>query len=112
MLLMRQSIFLNNGRVNTFAMFRSVRYEVMRLILRFWRRIRVKKLLFEVGWVAMAFCWGHVFYGNVNNGSYLYILYNVALPQVQEFFNTQFENVVFNLYDGCRIELWYKRFWQ
>ena len=52
------------------------------------------------------------FYGNVNNGSYLYILYNVALPQVQEFLNTQFENVVFNLYNGCRIELWYKRFWQ
>ena len=32
------------------------------------------------------------FEGNVNNGSYLDISNNLVLPQLQDFYNTQFEN--------------------
>ena len=45
--------------------------------------------------MALAFCCDHIFYGNVNKGSYSDILDNFVLPQLEDFLNTQFENSMF-----------------
>ena len=56
------------------------------------KKMRVKKLLFGVGCVPMAFCCTHIFYSNINNSRYFHLLSNFGLPQLQDFFNTLFEN--------------------
>lgn len=40
----------------------------------------------------MAFSFSDIFDSNRNNGSYLHVLNNFRLPQLQDFFNTRFEN--------------------
>ena len=53
-----------------------------------------------------------IFVCNVNNDSYLHILDNFVLAQLQDFFNIQLKVTTFNVYGKCKMELQLIGLWQ